>query len=306
MGKLPSTKMVRIYVASTKRTVNLRVAGHTLVSDLMLIIEQRIGHASCSQRLICGGRELDKCRTLDDLCVKTKETLYLFERNYHNCATWCATGNCKDNNCQLQHTHTVANSPRYVEYNVKMAQQSNNASPPVTSTAPRPQREFALEIRCPDGEEELDMNELQLSPAALSPMSPVPQVVQEMQSGDWEPENTFIPRHSSSPPSVSPELAPKAWPTLSEIPASSMGWSGFTVTKREEKKPEKVEFGTTASALLMKSAMPVNGGLLEKQAESWESTEEAREQAYSAFLFARQSKRLAAAAGAGVIAAAAL
>merc|ERR1712153_283839 len=83
-------------------------------------------------------------------------------------------------------------------------------------------------------------------------------------------------------------------------PASSMGWSGFTAQKREEKK-QKVQFGTTNGALLMNSAMPVDEALLDKQAESWESTEEARQQAYTAFLFARQSKRIASAAAANQV-----
>merc|ERR1711865_243653 len=174
MGDKNNSNMVRIFIDSTKRTVNLRAPGSTLVADVQDTIEHRWGHAVCAQRLICGGRELDPTCTLDELGIRTKETLYLLERNYHNCATWCATGNCKDNNCRLGHTHTVANSPRYIEYNMQ------------------------------------------------------------------------------------------------------------------------------------NSAMPVDEALLDEQAESWESTEEARQQAYTAFLFARQSKRTASAAAANQVAAAAL
>merc|ERR1711865_982734 len=289
MGDKNNSNMVRIFIDSTKRTVNLRAPGSTLVADVQDTIEHRWGHAVCAQRLICGGRELDPTCTLDELGIRTKETLYLLERNYHNCATWCATGNCKDNNCRLGHTHTVANSPRYIEYNM---QNNNNNNVPAAPTCSRPKREFALEIRCADGttEQAMDEEDMELI-ECLSPKSPIPQVVQEMQIGDWEPENTFLPRVSSSPPSSSPDLKPKAWPTLSEIPASSMGWSGFTAQKREEKK-QKVQFETTNGALLMNSAMPVDEALLDEQAESWESTEEARQQAYTAFLFARQSKRI--------------
>merc|ERR1712153_95113 len=117
MGSSEFTKMVRVLVESTKVTVNLRVAGTTLMSDLMDLIEHRTAVPVSAQRLICGGRELCKSRTLDELQVKTKETIHLLERPQDACMSWCATGTCKDNNCRLSHTHTVANSPRYVEHN---------------------------------------------------------------------------------------------------------------------------------------------------------------------------------------------
>ena len=48
--------MVRIFIDSTKRTVNLRAPGSTLVADVQDTIEHRWGRAVCAQRLICSIR----------------------------------------------------------------------------------------------------------------------------------------------------------------------------------------------------------------------------------------------------------
>ena len=140
--------------------------------------------------------------------------------------------------------------------------------PPATPPPTRPNRKHALEIRCPDSP----------SPEPLV-ASPVPAIVVEMQRTDWEPAATFVP--SSSKPGGG-----RDWPTLGQI---GISWTCFTEDRQGDKG--RVEFASSTDVLMMNSEMPVNSDTLRKQASHWESTEEARQQAYSAWV-SSQSKRV--------------
>jgi len=266
--------MVRVLVESTKVTVNLRVAGTTLISDLMDLIEHRTEVPASSQRLICGGRELCKNRTLDDLQVKTKETIHLLERQHDACTSWCATGTCKDNNCRLSHTHTVANSPRYVEHN---SQIRAGLQGPQQTGAP-PKRKHALEIRCP------------IEVAPLNQNAPTPPVL------------TVAPAHSTCSP-----LPKEPWPTLPQT-QTTIPWSGFSPQEHHTKEAKTMPkpsarkdpwAGThskpsaggvkevwSTPALLLNSGMPPK-----EHVSRQDRADEARQQAYNAWV-TRQSKRV--------------
>jgi len=265
--------MVRVWMAWTKQTVNFRIAATTLVRDIMELLERRTGLALYDQRLICGGRELNPESTLDQLNVKTKETLYLFQRQQNICASWAASGNCKDRRCAHTDSHTVANSPRYVQYSHAGSPHQGVLPELITAKDPQPIRKHALEIRCPRAHEL----------AEQLVVSPVPALVAEMRLGDWEPEATFVQR-------VPRAHGTKAWPELAQIPSDS--WEFFSSERRAEKDAASLEFDASSRALLMNTSnkMPLDSETLKQQASSWESTEEAREQAYSAWV-ASQSQR---------------
>jgi len=271
--------MVRVLVESTKVTVNLRVAGTTLMSDLMDLIEHRTAVPVSAQRLICGGRELCKSRTLDELQVKTKETIHLLERPHDACMSWCATGTCKDNNCRLSHTHTVANSPRYVEHNSQIGQ----CAPP-QQTDPATKRKHALEIRCPIEATPLNQNAPTLPPPVLA----------------------AAPAHSTgSPPAKEP------WPTLPQM-QTTIPWSGFSAQKHHKKEAKSmpkptarkdpwagthsnpstggVEQVWSTPALLLNSGMSASTQP-KGHVSSQRRADEAKQQAYSAWV-TRQSKRV--------------
>lgn len=239
----------------------------------MALLERRTGLPLYDQRLIAGGRELNPEQTLDQLNVKTKETLYLFQRQDNICASWAATGNCKDRKCAHAGSHTVANSPRYVEYATQGGLPvSQPAETPTHLKEPQPSRKHALEIRCPRTH---DLEQLVLSP--------VPAFVAEMRLGDWEPEATFAQRVR---PSQGAKACVKAWPELAQIP--SVSWDFFSDTRKKD--AGCLEFDVSAGALLMNSEMPLDSRTLKQQASSWESTEEAREEAYSAWVASQSQK----------------
>jgi len=276
--------MVRVLVESTKATVNLRVAGTTLMSDLMDLIEHRTAVPVSAQRLICGGRELCKSRTLDELQVKTKETIHLLERPHDACTSWCATGTCKDNNCRLSHTHTVANSPRYVEHTSQIGQFTR----PQQTADPPPKRKHALEIRCPIDATPLNQNARTLPPPVLA----------------------VAPAHSAVVSSGSPP-AKEPWPTLPQM-QTTIPWSGFSAQKHHKKEAKSmpkptatkdpwagthskpstgvVEQVWSTPALLLNSGMPTSTQPKE-HVSSQHRADEARQQAYSAWV-TRQSKRV--------------
>eukprot|EP00658_Telonema_sp_P-2_P072867 TRINITY_DN6195_c0_g1_i13.p1 TRINITY_DN6195_c0_g1~~TRINITY_DN6195_c0_g1_i13.p1 ORF type:complete len:283 (-),score=52.18 TRINITY_DN6195_c0_g1_i13:167-1015(-) len=262
--------MVRVWIAASNSTASFRIAGSTCIGDIMELLQRRTGTAVPEQRLICGGRELAPERSLDELNIKTKETLYLLERDPGACIHWAATGTCSNNNCPLRHSHTMVNSPRYVEYMVKLAQNPQAAQAPVPNR--RPNRKHALEIVCP--------HELAAA-ACQGPASPVPTLVAEMERGDWEPEATFAQRQLHN-------RSGKTWPILAQI-EHSISWSCFT-GDRQRTAASALDFGSTASALLMSSEMPVDSDTLKQQANSWEGTPEAREQAYIAWVTSQSKK----------------
>jgi len=249
-----------------------------VVRDIMELIESRTGLYCANQRLICGGRELDSDKTLDELQVKTKETLYLLERSQYLCPSWAATGTCNDCNCPLRESHTAANSPRYVEYMVNKG--SRPSLPRVTLEAPPAPRRFALEIKSPGGQSAAASH---TQDSEIPQISPVPTLVSEMFNCDWEPEATFAQK------TVSTEKENRqSWPALAQTPGG-ISWESFTKCQ-VSLTTSRIEFNSSAEALLMNSDIPINTEILEQQASSWEDTEEVRAAAYSAWVADRAKK----------------
>jgi len=242
----------------------------------MELIESRTGLSYPYQRLICGGRELEPDKSLDELGVRTKETLYLLERSHRLCPSWAATGTCKDFCCPFRDSHTAANSPRYVEYMINRGEEVC-----VPCTAPKATaipRKFALEIKTP-GQDDAATSE-------IPQISPVPPVVSEMLNYDWEPEATFAQR------TVSTE-SKQAWPILAPTPGG-ISWDSFTKSEASSVTTPKdkilLDFNSSAEALLMNSDIPMNTKILQQQASSWEGTEEVRAAAYTAWVAGRAKK----------------
>jgi len=131
--------MVRIHNVERGEVFGLQFGPASLIKDIQEVVAQRTTIPIERQRLIFGGRELNPEKTLEELNVHPKEVLQLLPRHPHVCREWAATGSCsRGRRCFMKATHTVENSPRYVEHHAKPEALSQQPCANQAHAAPAP------------------------------------------------------------------------------------------------------------------------------------------------------------------------
>merc|ERR1711907_887249 len=125
MGTHPQTSlhMVLIAIVQTelaKRSYHLHdeCTAADLADAILSDMENITDIAYDRMRLIAQGRELhsgEKLKNLGEFYFK-KSCIILREVNEQACREWQRSGRCTNKNCSRKASHTMMNSPRYVQH----------------------------------------------------------------------------------------------------------------------------------------------------------------------------------------------